>query len=399
MMLSWLRELIAIPSPSGGEEAVAAYLTAWAASQGLEHHQDARNVYVRIPGVDSSRALLLHAHTDVVSPGEVAAWTTPPYEPHERDGRLYGSGASDDKAGIAVCMAVGAAFAGPQATPPPIDVWLVWVVCEETDGSGSVAFARWFAEGWQPRYNWTGAVLFESTDCDWIEYEAKGSLFAHLSLHSIGGHAALKPAGAPTAVTLLARLVRELELLEQRWRAEGFERASATVTVVKSGEASSPNRIDARCDLIVDVRTQHGLHERALADLQQALRAIEPPPGSTASSRLPGAGAAEPEPCWTLEVRGACPPGYTAPDDPLIVAFEQAVRTVEQGFAIDKRQSLASNDLFALTAVGIPGFVYGPGSKAAIHRPNEYVEIHRLERARLAVHALLTTLHSPLQLY
>jgi acetylornithine deacetylase/succinyl-diaminopimelate desuccinylase-like protein len=84
--IAWLSDLIAIPSPSGGEAAVAAYLATWATERGFELHTDAGNVMVRIPGADASRALLLHAHMDVVPAGDPARWETPPFEAAIRDG-------------------------------------------------------------------------------------------------------------------------------------------------------------------------------------------------------------------------------------------------------------------------------------------------------------------------
>ncbi len=69
-------------------------------------------IYGELPGPPGTPTGLLYAHYDVQPPGQTQKWDTPPFEPTERNGRLYGRGAADDKSGVVAHLATIQAFKG-----------------------------------------------------------------------------------------------------------------------------------------------------------------------------------------------------------------------------------------------------------------------------------------------
>src|SRR6266508_524697 len=106
MSVEILSELVAIPSVSGNEKKLAEYIIDRCSVPGYMANVIDNNVAVRIPGEDSSTAVLFDGHMDTVpwSPDE---WTVDPFkllpDPRSPD-RRTGLGASDMKAGLALML-------------------------------------------------------------------------------------------------------------------------------------------------------------------------------------------------------------------------------------------------------------------------------------------------------
>jgi acetylornithine deacetylase len=90
------------------------------------------------PREAKGRSLILNGHIDVVPVGAAELWSTPPFEPVIRDGRMYGRGAGDMKAGIAAYIT---AFRVLRALglQPAAPVFMQSVVEEECTGNGALA--------------------------------------------------------------------------------------------------------------------------------------------------------------------------------------------------------------------------------------------------------------------
>lgn len=142
-----LEKLVRIPSISadpahaGDVRASATHLTQWYRSLGM-HAQlleiDGAHpaVLASVDGPAGAPTVLLYAHHDVQPVGPLEEWVTPPFEPTERDGRLYGRGTVDDKWGAVAHGTVVRAFDGT----PPVNVKILVEGEEETGSANLPAF-------------------------------------------------------------------------------------------------------------------------------------------------------------------------------------------------------------------------------------------------------------------
>ena len=154
--------------------------------------------------------VVLAGHTDVVPTGPLAAWTSDPFVPSHRDGRLYGRGAADMKTSIAAMTVAAERFV--QAHPQHAGTLALLFTSDEegpsVDGTVKVVEALQ-ARGERLDCCIVGEPTSVDRLGDMIKNGRRGSLSARLTVHGVQGHVAY-PQLAKNPIHLLAPALAEL---------------------------------------------------------------------------------------------------------------------------------------------------------------------------------------------
>lgn len=365
--ISLLRDLVAIDSvnPSlvpgaRGEADVARRVASELIAIGLrveitEVAPGRPNVVGTLEGRVPGRALMLCGHIDTVG----VAGMDKPFDPVERDGRLYGRGAQDMKGGVAAM--IGAARVIAESGGLAHGKLLIAAVIDEEHASLG-------AEALVTKVRADAGVVTEPTDLDvavahkgfqWIEIETRGRA-AHGS----------RPLEGRDAILRMGRVLAALEVLDrelQSGRAHPLlGTASLHASTIAGGRewSSYPDR----CRLQVERRTLPGESDTvALEEASAILDGLrrEDREFDGAASLTFGRKPYEIEPGHslpTLLTAAATSAGHTA-------------RRVGMTFWTDAA---------ILGAAGIPSVLFGPGG-AGLHSTEEYVRLRDVEICRNAL--------------
>jgi acetylornithine deacetylase/succinyl-diaminopimelate desuccinylase-like protein len=225
--------------------------------------------------------VLLYAHHDVQPPGAAADWDSDPFEPAERDGRLYGRGTADDKAGVAVHLAALRAHVDGGL---PVGV-TVLVEGEEEIGSPAL---RDFLAAYAERLRADVVVFADagnwSTEVPALTTTLRGGTNLVVEVRTLdhGLHSGMFGGPVPDALTALCRLLATLH----------DENGDVAVPGLVRGTSTSPDldedQLRAEAGLLDGVRlTGTGrLADRVSAAPALAVIGLDAPPVAGASNTL-----------------------------------------------------------------------------------------------------------------
>ena len=210
------------------------------------------NLFARWGHKGANRSFGFNGHTDVVPVGDLAAWTVDPFGAVEKDGWLWGRGATDMKSGVAAFVA--AAIDHVRNSPPDGAIVIAITGDEEGDAvDGTPALLDWMAENQETM----SVCLVGEPTCPEVMGEAmkigrRGSMNVFFTASGIQGHAAY-PHRAKNPVHALAALVNTLATTPLDNGSDHFDASTLAVVSFDTGNPAT-NVIPAQCRATVNIR-------------------------------------------------------------------------------------------------------------------------------------------------
>lgn len=394
-LICWVQELTRIPSvwkpeTGEGEEAAARWVEARCREIGLETHFEfvapgRPNVIALLPspagreaGVEGKpRTLLFEGHTDVVTEGDPALWADPPFSATLRDGRIYGRGANDMKAGLVCALAALKAIA--QSGVRLNGDLMLGAVCDE---EGQMLGIKHFIErGWADRI--TAAIVCEPEE-NHLCIAQKGVMWIRCVIRGVMAHGAMPLTGVNSAYPL-ARFLTTMQALEeteiaQHGQHEYLGQPSITPTIVQSpvrgaGEPQN-NVMPGAAECVLDFRLIPGQSPERLAERTEQL--------------LGAACAMEERLKSEIEVLEVRHPTKTDRAEPVVAALASAYRDLTGSEPVYGGVPGSTDGTILNARKGIPIVTCGPGDIHIPHHIDEWVSVAEIkEAARLYVLAAL----------
>lgn len=377
-----LAELVAFPTVSRDSnlaliEFVRDYLNKLGVACEIDYNAERRkaNLYATIGPLDRG-GVLLSGHSDVV-PVDGQAWTLPPFELSERDGKLYGRGTADMKGFIACVLAAVPRFL---AQPLRLPVHLAFSYDEEV---GCLGVRSLLADLQQRPNKPVLCIIGEPSELKPV-LGHKGKLAMRCQVQGAACHSAYAPQGV-NAIEYAAKLINRLGEIGQRLSAverqdARFDPPYSTVQTGLISGGRALNIVPADCQFDFEVRALPSDDPQQVAEELRAYAETELLPQMRQRS---SASAIDFQPLSAYPGL-ATDPHSEAAELLALLSGSRDYTTVAFG---------TEGGLFH--QAGIPTVVCGPGSMEQGHKPDEFVSCAQLAGCDAMLERLADWLQQP----
>jgi len=295
------------------------------------------------------RKLMVLLHTDVVPSGSPSAWRFPPFEPFEKDGKLYGRGVLDDKGPLASAFATLLILKKYEQFVE--GEFIFGAVGDEEVGVG--VGIEYLLE--QNLIDCTDAIIPDiAGDMREINVAEKGRVLLKVKARGKQAHA-MNPAKGVNAIHAMSRFLLEIEKLDLRHQTHPILGGPTINTGLITG-GMAPNAVAADCEVTLDIRYVPSQTADAIRHEVQAL-----------ADGIQMAGAS-----FSVEIFKSSLPCEVPPDVPIVNLILK--------HAPDAKVVGSGGGTFAnpLVQAGIQAVGWAPGNEETYHEPNEEIEIAQL---------------------
>ena len=371
-LISLIQDLVQIdsvirPETGNTEHKVACYIIDWIRRELdiepiiCEVAPNRENIILTIDSGHPGPCLMIEGHMDVVSEGDKAAWKYDPFGAEIIDGRIYGRGSCDMKAGDAIALLIAKSFR--RTDQPWIGKLRLGIVCDE-EGM-MIGIKHLIKNGYADDVD---ACLIPEPEENNLCISMKGAIRAIVRVKGKMAHGAMPLAGI-NPNTRLARIILAFEEYEKQEKIRcGVDPylglPSITFTVIQSPPAGSPaqlNVMPAEAVAYIDIRTTPAQnHDAVKTKLQSILDELS---------------GSDPDFKAELEFIEDRPVVSISKDEPIAAVSAQAYKDVTGKDPIWNGVPGATDGTFLSAWKNIPCIVNGPGPRHIPHQIDEYVEI------------------------
>lgn len=270
--LALLKNLISresvTPKDAGCQDVLVERLAKLGFKEERLNFDDTQNIWLRRG--EAKPLLTFLGHTDVVPPGPLDRWDSPPFEPTIRNGKLYGRGTADMKGGIACFITAVERFIA-QYPEHQGSIALMITSDEEGIATNGVVKVIDVLEKRNEKIDWclVGEPSSDKQIADVIRVGRRGSLCAKLTVHGIQGHVAY-PEIAENPIHAFAPALKELT--DEVWDQgnQFFPPTSLQVSNINSGTGAE-NIIPGEMEIQFNLRFCTELDEETIKQRTTAI--------------------------------------------------------------------------------------------------------------------------------